>query len=210
MVSTALTLFKGTSTVARVLWKKYSPQKLLEQDFAKAWEEILAETAEAFQRFVAHQEKKNRKLDDKIEEVRAAALTSQLFLEAAHSSSRERIRLMCDAMAGLYDPDISLELKGRTTRAITILEPSDILLLREFPAERMLDAELEVTGDPISVDALLRSGCISDRRLSGLGGVEHLSYGISSLGQAVLEHLEHWQPEEGISEEAPGEVIDEG
>ncbi len=54
----------------------------------------------------------------------------KLFPEAVSSTTRERTRLLCAALAGAASPDIDAETKSRVARVVVQLEPSDIIILK--------------------------------------------------------------------------------
>jgi hypothetical protein len=105
------------------------------------------------------------------------------------------MRLLAQALAGLYTPDLDAEMRSRLSRAVVELEPSDILALRDAlrMPERFGSAAAgypRVASIPPDrrYEALVAAGCIADANVMG-GGVY-----VTALGHALAGVLISWAP----------------
>jgi hypothetical protein len=124
----------------------------------------------------------------------AERLFTRLFFEAISTTTRERTRLLCAALAGALNPDFDAEMKSRFTRAILALEPSDILLLRDRQGGETIETKGEqaVIQSQVSADALNRAGCL-DYNEGGFGGGRRQT--LTELGRQLLLFLKAWKPD---------------
>jgi hypothetical protein len=146
----------------------------------------------AFERHVKEQEKRDagfrEKLREKVTAREAGALFSSLLREAAESSTRERMRMMCAVLAGVWRPDLDAELRSRVARAVLDLEPSDVLYLRALAADEGRPGVVLRLGP--QGEWLVRAGCVLDE--SGrVGGAVR----ITDVGHALLAAVATWAPE---------------
>lgn len=148
----------------------------------------------AFERHVRDQEARDAlfaaKLRERVTEREVATLFPSLLRAAAESSTRERMRMLCAALAGIWRPDLEAELRSRVGRAVLELEPSDVRRLRELipanPSERMRSIHVERDGE-----WLVRAGCLGDDSLRAGGRGIY----VTAVGHALLESLSTWTPE---------------
>jgi hypothetical protein len=161
----------------------------LQQDFAEQGRDLQVEIAE------------------KVDERAATILFARMLEEAIESPTRERLSLMCGAMTGVINPDLDVETKSRVARAVAMLEPSDVILLR-----RMVDAKTDhaigglAAEQRLEAEALQLAGCIrlGDDGVGFLSSVhqkeENARLSLPTLGQvtllgsAVLRQIGTWQP----------------
>jgi hypothetical protein len=151
----------------------------------------------AFERHLKQQEARDAefrdKLRQKVTEREVAALFPALLRQATESSTRERMRMLCAVLAGVWRPDLEAELRSRVARAVVELEPSDVLYLRALAADEGRPGVLLRLGP--EGEWLVRAGCVIDDNRIG-GGVR-----ITGVGHALLEAVATWAPE---STESPG------
>lgn len=137
------------------------------------------------------------------EKLLGAAL-HRLVPETLSSLTRERRRLMAAALAGIVSPDLTLEQKSRVTRAISLLEPSDVIHLRLFEEHnrspyskepRTADATRDNwikggRGMKYEVASLEAAGCLA--LIPGPIKSGHL---LTPLGKDVLAYIQDWEPD---------------
>lgn len=130
-------------------------------------------------------------LRGKITEREAGALFTQLLGAAADSSTRERMRMLCAALAGVLLPNFDAETRSRVSRAVMQLEASDVLELRKlYMVERAPGFAPSLQMTP-ALEPLVLAGCVRDQ--SSLAG--HPAVATTERGHAVLAALEVWEPE---------------
>lgn len=83
----------------------------------------------AFERHVRDQESRDAefaaKLRERVTEREVAALFPSLLRAAAESSTRERMRMLCAVLAGLWRPDLEAELRSRVfSGAFPLIHPA--------------------------------------------------------------------------------------
>lgn len=167
-----------------------------------AWDHAVAEAAlhadSAVRELVARREAADptfvQRLATSMEEREARALFGRLVREAAQATTKERMHLLAQALAGLYTPDIDAETRSRVSRAVVALEPSDVMSLRDAASHEVRDGPQgrghyvpSRQGSP-QMDALMVAGCILDVNAAG-GGLM-----VTALGVAVLKAVEGWAP----------------
>lgn len=97
----------------------------------------------------------------------AIILIEQYRDHAARSVLDERRKLLAAAAAATFRPDVEIEMKARAERALAILEPSDIDVLRKWVKEsqkasyKLRLRELYDEHPPINRLTLEQSGCIT-------------------------------------------------
>jgi hypothetical protein len=139
-------------------------------------------------------------LREKVTEREIGALFPKLLREATEASTRERMRMLCAALAGMWRPDLEAEMRSRVARAVMELEPSDVLALRRVlsaPTMAVSDTDVlradatrsGVVRHAVEYEGLLRAGCVADANVYG-GGVY-----ITQLGRATAMALEAWDME---------------
>src|SRR5689334_5182 len=107
-----------------------TPQRALDALAAQLLDEVLVDTAQAVQRLEERVGVDFATLRQRVDELDAALLVFRLLDQATRSAGTERRRLMAQAAAGVYDPELSIEMKSRAERALEQIEPSDVLALR--------------------------------------------------------------------------------
>src|SRR6266568_1376044 len=126
----------------------------------------------AFDRHVREQEARDadfrEKLRDKVTEREVSALFPALLRAAAESSTRERMRMLCAALAGIWSPDLAAELRSRVSRAVLELQPSDVLYLRMLAQDEGRPGVVLRLGP--QGEWLVRSGCVFDDSTTRVGG----------------------------------------
>lgn len=147
----------------------------------------------AFERHCREQEARNasfaEELKQRVTEREVCALFPVLLRAAVESTTRERMRMLCAALAGLWRPDFTAELRSRVSRTVLELEPSDLLLLRSLEAdEREPRAMLRLDE---RAEWLVRTGCVLDP--NGRIGAPRAS--VTALGHSVLEAVSTWRDE---------------
>ena len=124
------------------------------EEIALEWPVHLERLAEAF---ATSNRDLGAILEGKLDERAATVLFLRLLDEAIESATHERLSLMCAGLAGTFNPDLDVETKSRVARAVALLEPSDIDVLRVFAGSAYARNALP---KPISEETLLRAGCI--------------------------------------------------
>lgn len=150
--------------------------------------------------------------------IEEAIVLIEQYREHAHRSAQaERRDMMAAAAAASFRPDYDIEMKSRTERALSCLEPSDIAALRAYlrhkdvadgywRSMRAFFSDLPMSNQ----QALLQSGCIfiSQSLQSQDGGYGNESSQrqrfvrnpqITPLGNAVLQILATYKPDEADS-----------
>ncbi|MHB8878882.1 MAG: hypothetical protein ACYC8T_34710 [Myxococcaceae bacterium] len=121
----------------------------------------------------------------------AAALFGKLFPEAVYAATTDRRRLIAAALAGTFDPNYDVEMKSRLARAITMLEPSDVLVLRRMAEQH--DPLLASTSGPhqVSLPALQAAQCTT---AAGhfIGQIQGVA--VTEFGRTLLRWIADWQP----------------
>jgi hypothetical protein len=149
----------------------------------------------AFERHVRDQKARDAefsaRLREKVTEREVGALFPSLLRAAAESSTRERMRMLCAALAGIWRPDLDAEMRSRVGRAVLQLEASDVLYLR-----RLLASETQPglrPSLPLSREGewVLRAGCVGDDSVRAGGRGIY----ITDVGRALLDSLGMWIPE---------------
>jgi hypothetical protein len=165
------------------------------------------------ERFEKERRDLRAEIESKIDERAATVLFVRLLEEAIESPTSDRLRLMCAGMAGVIAPDLDVEMKSRVTRAVAMLEPSDVLALRRLTADddmilhkaRHPDAVAALYDpkvSPVTWQALSRAGCVDPttkiderafaRAIEGEGTLRrglHHSYALADVGRAVVKFL---------------------
>ena len=174
-------------------------QTRLDELRREMWEEITAETSAALGRLEAKHGELVREVAGKMDERAVLVLFAQLHAEAMKSAARDRLRLMCAAIAGIFTPQIDLEMKSRIARAITQLQPSDVICLRRiagFLADQHVDVA-RVLSSAVGIDALKNCGCVSvdaageDFSRDPVQTAQPLE--LTGVGRALLSFVETWQ-----------------
>lgn len=128
------------------------------------------------------------KLREKITEREVGALFPQLLRAAAESSTRERMRMLCAALAGLWRPDLDAEMRSRVARAVMQLEASDILAMRRLERAQQQPGIRPAPRMTPELEPAVLTGCVADNSArAGFVAVE-----LTTLGLAVLTALETW------------------
>jgi hypothetical protein len=184
---------KGVELVAKSTIKALLSRLPTDADRVRAtWEamkeDIIVETAAALDRLVAAHGTLVEEVARKLDERAVTVLCVQLHEQAMKSATHERLRLMAAAIAGVFTPDFSLEMKSRAVRALAQLEPSDLILLRRGSF-----------GDPNlcleDVWSLQVSGCAFAEPIQEDAGASVL---VLEVGKAVLRLVETWQGPAGM------------
>ncbi len=146
-----------------------------------------------------------------LDEGEARAVFERVVTEATHATRRERRRLLAHAVAGVFTPDLGSEMRSRVARAVTQLEPSDVVCLRDLKHGTESVGAGEVRRP--QVEALQSTGCIlisveeeelgralhrATRRRQSLDSVrtqKRKIVTVTALGEAVLASLCTWIPE---------------
>ncbi len=145
----------------------------------------------AFDRHVREQEARDaefrEKLREKVTEREVCSLFPALLRAAAESSTRERMRMLCAALAGIWRPDLEAELRSRVGRAVLELEPSDVVSLRTLAVRERGPGALRLGPED---EWLVRAGCVAEDAKVGGRGVY-----VTTVGRALLDALRTWMPE---------------
>ncbi len=153
----------------------------------------------AFRAHLAHHEEKDpefaQKLAAALDEREARALFFRLTTDGAEATTVERMRMLAHALAGLYTPDLNIEMRSRVSRAVLALEPSDVAALREAMVAddsrtRKVDGTIFVLSSLTpsrAYEGLKAAGCIQDDNETR-GGLY-----VTELGRAVVKALELWR-----------------
>lgn len=160
----------------------------------RKWREMMDDAWLEFQgdlrTVVARIEKLENQPSTVIGEREATALVVRLLPEAAAATTQERRRLLTSALAGLFKPDLSSEMRSRVSRAVMQLEPSDVVELRELDKAYRTPGVTPATMMTTEREPLLLAGCIVDEsRTVGGRGVYP-----SKVGLALLATLANWPP----------------
>lgn len=118
--------------IVAALTSKTMSDELRDQIKAAFIDELLRHLQSVDQRLTA-MEAEGKRLDwgsVSLEEVRI--LIEQYHEHAQHSSRQGRRKMLAAAAAGSARPDVEGEMKSRAERALAVLEPSDIAVLRDF------------------------------------------------------------------------------
>ncbi len=193
---------KGAGLVAKATVKALLSRLPTDADRVRAtWEamkeEILVETAAALDRLVAKHGALVGEVARKLDERAVTVLCVQLHEQAMKSAMRERLRLMAAAIAGVFTPEVDLEMKSRATRALALLEPSDVLILRGIAATGKFHAHgrrAEWARDRLA--PLVAAGCIAieEGRFFVVAGMdEGFPARMREIGADVLRLVETWQ-----------------
>jgi hypothetical protein len=141
-------------------------------------------------------------LNGKITERQATILFLRMLDEAIESPTRERLRLMCAGMAGVFVPELDVEIKSRVVRSVAILEPSDVAILRRFVGGEVFYSGVLDPPSSLNWQTLALAGCIIVQRRVGKSslssadreGRERLTdvdddREVTQLGRAVIAFL---------------------
>lgn len=113
-----------------------------------------------------------------VTEKEMTAFVARLLPEIVGSPTEERRRMLGAALAGVYHPDFSIEDKSRITRAVSMLEPSDVIVLKATPpitwmhqggpfgrkvawGPRVVRWKSPTREEELSLGALQSAGCIA-------------------------------------------------
>ncbi len=184
---------KALDTAGRILSEVATGQNQFEEIRQRMGGEAAFEFTLAFERHVRDQETRDAefrsKLREKVTEREVCALFPALLRAASDSSTRERMRMLCAALAGLWRPDLEAEMRSRIGRAILELEPSDVLYLRTLAQDEGRPGATLRLGP--QGEWLLRAACVADDS-SRIGGAIR----VTALGHDLLASLSTWTPEE--------------
>ncbi len=124
------------------LTSKTMPDDLREQ-IKKTFVDELSRHFEAVDHRLTEMERAGQRLDwDKVNPEEVWILIGQYYDHAQRSSREERRKMLAAAAAGSTRPDIDAEMKSRAERAMAILEPSDVAVLRDFLSKVSSDEEV--------------------------------------------------------------------
>lgn len=157
-------------------------------------------TEAALQRFLAEYAAQHDAILARLNEAASVrevrALFALLMSEASRSVTLERVQMLCAALAGSLTPDLDAEMKSRVARALTELEPSDVLLLRRFTADESNRIHVYFQTPGPSALALERTGCLylHPPPTIGLRGVPRRE--VTALGIALVSFVSLWTPAE--------------
>jgi len=153
----------------------------------RAKQEMIEAAARKVREALEAQARKNSDFETRlataITEREATALFLRLLPEAAVANTHERMEMLACALAGLFQPDLTSEMRSRVSRALMQLEPSDVVELRKLDeAQRApgVNPAPEMTPER---ELLVFAGLIER------GGVYP-----NALGRAVLSTLREWAP----------------
>jgi hypothetical protein len=131
------------------------------------------------------------RLEQSLQRGEAAALVALFVREAAQATTKERMRMLAAAAAGVFTPDLNSETRSRVARAIAQVEPSDVVELRNMDAAERVPGMQPAPRITLEREPLVRSGCVSD--MSMFVSVGH-QISVTPLGRALLHALEAWSP----------------
>lgn len=157
----------------------------------RAKQELIEEAAKKVREALELQARKNVefevRLASALDEREAVALFLRLLPEAAVATTRERMEMLAYALAGLFQPDLSAEARSRVSRAVTQLEPSDVVELRKlveaWDTKDLKDVTMPTPGRWV----LLYTGCVAHP-----AGPPPPAFWPTDLGRAVLATLVNW------------------
>lgn len=204
----------GVGALVSKIWK-HLPNN--DKQIEKAYRDIVAQTAleldHAFHICVNYLIDKHcetvEQLDSKLDMESTERLFWKLFPEAVSSTTRERTKMLCAALAGATNPDIDAETKSRVARAIVQLEPSDIKILKRHHdqfGETTIRGNLshfEIVREDRSRQALVLAGCVEVDEDDDFS--EGLTARVTKLGVDVLDHLSAWKPEADAADQEKAE-----
>jgi len=192
------TVVEGVKAVAAELKKRFPTSEkqwrvardVMARDAAF---ELEASFSSFLEMFCSYRRETAEAIAAKLDVETAERIFTRLFFEAMTSTTRERTRLLCAALAGSLNPDFDAEMKSRFTRAILALEPSDIILLRQLKSGETLvtEGEKAVKQNLVSADALNRAGCVDYDD----GYVGDRKRNVTELGRQLLQYLKAWNPD---------------
>lgn len=184
--------------------------------YRELMDEIEVEAAIALDRLEASQSATSAAFEHQLDQLREQQKALRAYLayveEARRSRDKRRIRMLAGALAGTFRPDVNEDIKSRAFRVALQLEPSDVIVLRQFgvghpPPSGHHDEEQRrrslSSGSPESYIALLSNGCLTredfeDPERRDLRADTFRSSGFphrTTLGMAVLDLLEGWVDE---------------
>ena len=167
------------------------------QKIAEAWQEQIEDVA--LEANAAVQRLTENLGDEAIAQIEARlhtravqAFVRVLFDAAIHSVTRERMVMLCAALASGAVLDEAAEMKSRVARAVTMLEPSDVVLLRKLVAEHgSLETALQFNLDGAA--ALTQAGCLIYSPPSNQMGFPTTGLSlVTEVGRALLRFVETW------------------
>lgn len=118
--------------IVTALTSKAMPDDLRKQ-IKEAFIDELSRQFEAVDRRLTAMEREGQRLDwNKVNPEEVRILIEQYHDHAQRSPREGRRKMLAAAAAGSVRPDIDAEMKSRAERALAVLEPSDIAVLRDF------------------------------------------------------------------------------
>lgn len=136
----------------------------------------------------------------------------RLWPEAIGALSADHRSLLAAAAAGVLRPDFDVETKSRVLRALSQLEPADIVQLRQLANTLRLfssksSGDLGGRYDPHQ-NAPVGTSFFRENVLRTALCAEETEYGmkISHLGTEVLRYLEAWEPHDSTTAAKAPEV----
>lgn len=189
---------KAITTAARWL-ERFSNNARFKETSEKIHREWVSDLAEAFRALEERVGQLELEKDAEEKEAMYVGAVALFTPVAVGALSPDRRRLLAVAAANVLRPDLDVETKSRVVRVIQMLEPGDVIHLRELETIGLsLTASIGYArdrssmnwlNDPhtartrLSEDVLRAQLCLDDR-----------SNSLSDLGRAVLHFLQDWQP----------------
>jgi hypothetical protein len=189
-----LTTTTAKIAISALLKRLPTPQRALDAMAEQLWEQVVEEAVQAIQRLEVRVGKDFAALQAQIDQTDSAILSLRLLDQATRSAGAERRRMMTNAVAGVFEPDLEIEMKSRAERALEQLEPSDVIALRAVIAVPFEKRKLL----RVNADALVSAGCVS---LAERIGSTHARRGTQTevnadeatpLGRAVVQLVTTW------------------
>lgn len=223
--------------IAVDLGKGYVLERITEPAFTATWEVVKSiflprwdgardalqlNLQEAIDRERTRDAEFTDRLKRSFENGEANAVAALFIREAAQATTDERMRMLAEAAAGVFTPDLTSEMRSRIARAVAQLEPSDVLALRRFAQPHggaivrtssrtaFLARGARMRSATDSEAALLAAGClvlVQDQTPPFLSKEKPPEWQVlpimTPVGRAVLNALREWTPSSGPSAPEP-------